>query len=184
MTSDPFIDIRALWRIPPLYPKPNPEVSRLKSICSKAAETKGPPLASNILQEIVRISDPNVIDISPSFFWQAFLHSWSTEQDGLVATIISDLVRDRMEEKSLPLYLPFKFAAHGSSYLATLLEVFPYSKKWDITIIFRNELGTSMPLSVNQLNCRNLFSYISRDPLVLSQVNEISWIGFVYKRHD
>ena len=104
-------DIRGLWRIPEFGPRcpansdSSTTSSRLlsKKVTMPASTTPSmPPLPPSTLRKVAGISDPSVTDLSPAEFWKRILEGRKSTP---TVMIVGDLIRDRIEEKSLPLYV-------------------------------------------------------------------------------
>lgn len=87
--TTPLLDIRSLWRIP-----------------AGAADSR--PRAR--LSKVLGIQSPEINDLSPTDFWQTWSsgtgpsESATAAADDTVVAIIGDLLRDKVEDKSLPWY--------------------------------------------------------------------------------
>src|SRR5947207_14694104 len=93
-------EIRCLWRIPPTPRQ-----------CAKS-KTSSLDERSSTLRKAIGLSDSSVFDMSPGTFRDEFFQSWvdipgsSPVSSSWVVAITGDLVRDKIGEKSLPLYIP------------------------------------------------------------------------------
>lgn len=104
MTQPQVIDTRSLWRIPAPVSK-NGQSSYNTSATATTTRASRPRARLN---KVLGIARPEIIDLAPTDFWQ----TWSSTQtsrttaDDTVVAIIGDLLRDKVEDKSLPWYVP------------------------------------------------------------------------------
>ena len=96
-------NIRGIWKITASNPH-SPILTR-----KEVPDFDGLP---STLRGVVEIPNADVKDLSPDSFWLLLLKNWEkmiSSATGAVIVIIGDLRRDRIEDKSLPLYSIFYF---------------------------------------------------------------------------
>jgi len=100
-----LLDIRSLWRLPLASKR------RLNSTSTSSSTSTRRPHApaqasqpTSVLRKVIGMSNPNVLDMPASYFWQLVNDTWTSDENGIVVSIIGDLLRDSVEDKSLPWY--------------------------------------------------------------------------------
>lgn len=138
MPQAPLLDIRSLWRIPaPISKKGTP--ATLVSAAPTAAGI-GDPRPRARLSKVLGIQRSDEInDLSPTDFWQVWSSASTqnagpseaatasaTASDETVVAIIGDLLRDKVEDKSLPWYYesPFSLWVQGLTGVRGVVLIF------------------------------------------------------------
>jgi hypothetical protein len=171
-----LLDIRSLWRLSVLSKR------RLNSTSSSTLTRR--PLGeatepTTALRKVIGMSNPHVLDMPASYFWQ--LVNGTSDESSIVVPIIGDLLRDSIEDKSLPWY-PSSSSSRSSadsrsSYFLTLISSFADWKKYrNVTLVLRNELGTSVPLRLRKSNCDSLFESLH------TAEARAAWLGYIPSR--
>ena len=112
------------------------------------------------IEQSIGIEFPNVVNMPPEEFWKTLFHS-ALADENIFVIISGDLIRDRYENFSLPLYPPLSLfiSANDSTYFAELMEKFPQTGL-DCTLNMRSECGTVEMEFLAPLKRPDLFSFI------------------------
>ena len=105
------------------------------------------------LYKVLGISTPNMINISPSHFGHIL---WAISSETIVISIIRDLLQDRTEEIfALVHVLILSLDTNGSSYFLSLMASFVAWKGYSVSLVFHNELGTEIELSLINITMKH-----------------------------
>lgn len=208
MTQPQVLDIRSLWRIP--------APSNNRSATATASTDAAKPRAR--LSRVLGMARPgiDVIDMAPTDFWKTWHSSTQISSSSgsnptgsptaggtaapaevTVVAIVGDFLRDKVEDKSLPWYVPFAvpspanklIAPPRSAYFFSLLSSFTDWKGTSFSLVFRNELGSSLPLILRPRDRASISSSFILGSLRREndgrneKIQYATWIGYLRLPH-
>jgi len=139
MPQAPLLDIRSLWRIPAPISKKGTTAGTLVSAAPTAAGIADPRPRARLSKVLGIQRSDEINDLSPTDFWQVWSSASTqnagpseaatasaTASDETVVAIIGDLLRDKVEDKSLPWYTSlFSLRLRGQCLFFFVVEFHP-----------------------------------------------------------